>query len=605
MRSRLEDYAILLLVWTILTVPSLQHSSLWDVDEGVNAEAAREMAEADSWIVPTFNYELRTAKPVLLYWLQRLCYAAFGVAEWTARLPSALSCGLAVLLSYELGRHMFGRRTGLWSGIILASMVQWVVLAHAATPDGPLLACTTLALATFWHGHWASGRAWWLPTAAACGLAVLAKGPVGVVLPGLVIVSYFAWNREWRRLWDRRLLAAAGVFLLVAGPWYALVSSETRGQWIKSFIGRENLQRFAQPMEGHRGPWFYYLLVLPVMAAPWSIWLWPTLQAAIRNSRRRTGTPEHAKRQQEEPLTPEQLLPQSLAIEKSFQQPLNFEISLQPTLPAGPLVEPASEEAVRAYRFLLCWMGAYLLVFSAAATKLPNYIFPLYPALAILTARWLVAWAEGRTATGRWVMPVAAGLLTLIGILTGLGLWLGDRFVPGLHAAAAIGGIPLLGAIALLVAIRQQRPIWALRAVGLTAVTFLAVAVTVVPPILDQHRAPRPLVVASGVADPHRDLRLATAGWFAPSVVFYSGRETARLETPAALAEFLAVPTPAYVFLPEPLYQQWAATVPLPPHAAIARHFDLLKGCPILAITNQVEPAAAPAAGTTATISLQ
>ena len=179
-----------------LTLPNLGAASLWDVDEGVNAEAAREMHEADTWVIPTFNFELRTAKPVLLYWLQRASYAAFGVSEWSARLPSAVAGWLTVLLTYELARRMFGRPTGLLAGVVLASAAEFCALAHAATPDATLLLFTTLTFYLFWVGHEDGGRSWWLPTAAACGLAVLTKGPVGVALPGLVVVLYLVWNGE-------------------------------------------------------------------------------------------------------------------------------------------------------------------------------------------------------------------------------------------------------------------------------------------------------------------------------------------------------------------------------------------------------------------------
>src|SRR5262249_36153165 len=96
--SRLTHYAVLIAVVAVLTLPNLGGPSLWDVDEGVNAEAAREMREANTWIIPTFNFELRTAKPVMLYWLQRASYAAFGVSEWSARLPSVLAALCTVLL---------------------------------------------------------------------------------------------------------------------------------------------------------------------------------------------------------------------------------------------------------------------------------------------------------------------------------------------------------------------------------------------------------------------------------------------------------------------------------------------------------------------------
>src|SRR6476661_7956948 len=153
MRERVRDYAVLLAVSAALTLPNLGGPSLWDVDEGVNAQAAREMRDADTWVIPTFNYELRTAKPVMLYWLQRASYAAFGVSEWSARLPSVLVAWLTVLLTYELARRMFGRATGLLAGIVLASAFEFCMLAHAATPDATLLLFTVLTYYLFWSRH--------------------------------------------------------------------------------------------------------------------------------------------------------------------------------------------------------------------------------------------------------------------------------------------------------------------------------------------------------------------------------------------------------------------------------------------------------------------
>src|SRR3954470_4783916 len=89
--SRLCHGLLLTVIWAALTLPSLGAASLWDIDEGLNAEAAREMFESGDWVVPTFNFKPRTAKPALLYWLQALSYQQFGVTEFAARLPSALA----------------------------------------------------------------------------------------------------------------------------------------------------------------------------------------------------------------------------------------------------------------------------------------------------------------------------------------------------------------------------------------------------------------------------------------------------------------------------------------------------------------------------------
>ena len=100
---------------------NLGAASLWDVDEGNNAEAAREMLESGNWIIPTFNYELRVEKPALLYWMQLGAYRLFGINEWSARLPSALAALAAVLLIYELARDMFDSCVGLVAGFALST----------------------------------------------------------------------------------------------------------------------------------------------------------------------------------------------------------------------------------------------------------------------------------------------------------------------------------------------------------------------------------------------------------------------------------------------------------------------------------------------------
>ena len=380
----------------LLTLPNLGGPSLWDVDEGVNAQAAREMREAGTWIVPTFNYQLRTAKPVMLYWLQRASYAAFGVSEWSARLPSVLAGWLAVLLTYELARRMFGRATGLLAGVVLVSVVQFGLLAHAATPDATLLLFTCLTFLAFWVGHADGSRRWWMPTAAACGLAVLTKGPIGVALPGLVILIYFAWNRElagfsiaafWARRscscswpgrgtgWSRTRRAASGSRRSSA----ARTSSAFRARWT-STRGRSTTTSCAA---GDVRP------VERVLARG----------AVVRV--RGTGRGESA-------------------------------------IPIAGDSRPSLPRRV---------VHRLLVVFSAAATKLPNYIFPLYPALAILTARSSspgaiahsrAALGHGRGGAGRlhsWVRCRSAECCVADATFPGLGVW------------AVAGALPVAGAV--------------------------------------------------------------------------------------------------------------------------------------------------------------
>jgi 4-amino-4-deoxy-L-arabinose transferase-like glycosyltransferase len=588
-RTRAADYAVLLCAASLLTLPNLGASSLWDVDEGVNAEAGREMREADSWVVPTFNFELRTQKPVMQYWLLRLSYAAFGVSEWSARLPSVLCSWLTILLTYELARRMFGRATGLLAGIVLGSAIEFGVLAHAATPDATLLLFTVLTYLLFWVGHANGGRGWWVPTAAACGLAGLAKGPVGVAVPGLVFLLYFAWNGELRRLLDRRLGWALLTFLLVAGPWYGLVAAETRGAWPKAFFLNENVNRALTPMENHSGPIFYHAAALLVLFAPWSAVLVATLWYAAVEAR----VPAARARRLWARVVPGRLVMRG---GRADRREAAGESSATDRLVAdgSPPDSPSDPAGDRAHRFLLCWFAAYLAVFSLVSTKLPNYVLPLYPALAILTARFLVRWHDGLTVP-RWVMRAAVVGVALVGVLFAVALLIVGgtipvpkmRTFPGLERWAVLGLIPLAGALAMGWRLRSGDRRGVVAAMAVSGVAFVAGVAAFVPAAMDPYKAPRGLVADALLDDPTRDLRVGGYDWFQPSVVFYAKREVAKLPGPEAAAEFLAVPTPGYLLIPEPTWRQWIEPLVKAPHRVVARRFDFYRNCDVLVVTNE------------------
>ena len=347
--------------------------SLWDIDEGNNAEAAREMLESGNWVVPTFNFQLRLDKPALLYWLQIAAYRSFGINEFSARLPSALAAIGAVLVTYELGRRLFGAMAGLLAGLALAGTASFCVSAHFANPDALLNLFTASALLAFWSGYRRGGHLWFIPYGLFTGLAMLAKGPVGFVLPALILGLFLLWTRELRRLLTFHSLWGGLMFLLVVAPWYSLVGVETKANWLRGFFLTHNVGRFLSPMENHGGPVYYYILILLVGFAPWSVFLGLTgwsvvreLRASARGLRRGTENSE--------------------------------------------------------LKFLLCWIAAYFVFFSFSGTKLPNYILPLFPALAILTARCLDRSRTGVTVPPRWMAQLCLFSFGFVGLALAAGL---------------------------------------------------------------------------------------------------------------------------------------------------------------------------------------
>lgn len=543
MRNR--HYPLLFVVVGLLTWPNLGAPALWDMDEGVNAECAREMMESGTWIVPTFNWELRSAKPVLLYWLQRFSYATLGVSEFSARLPAAILAMLTCFTIYELGRRMFDAVTGLLSAVVLVSAIQFNLLSHAATPDAPLIFFTVLTFALVWWLHENAGRNWLIWPAIPCGLAVLAKGPVGLGIPGLAFVAYFLWNREWRRLFDHRLGYGVWLFALVVVPWVGFVAAETRGEWLFKFLKNENINRMATAQENHAGPVVYYLGCLIALFAPWSSIIGGTFWYAIAGSRRGEGE-----------LTP----------------------------------------AVRANRFLLCWIAAYVVPFSFFATKLPNYIAPVYPALAILTARFLIQWMRGEVNPRRWFWWAAVAGLALTGIAFLVGFIVlsgvvsldvkGMRLFPGLETWAWVGLFPIVAAIAVAWGVRTNRrrvvPI-ALSVASCGLVGFVAGGAALV---IDDYKAAKTLVLTSGAKQPDAEIRLATLAYFADSqsIVFYAERRVAVLKDADEAKQFLGLPLESYLFVPEPIWtEQFAGS----PYRVVARKYDYTRNAVILVVSNR------------------
>jgi 4-amino-4-deoxy-L-arabinose transferase-like glycosyltransferase len=545
---RMLHYLVLLTVTAGLYLPALGRPSLWDIDEGHNAEAAREMLERDNWIVPQFNYQLRVDKPVLLYWLQLAAYQLCGVHEFAARLPSALAAMLAVLLTYELGLLLFDASVALLAGMVLATSLLFCGSAHFANPDATLNACTVLTFLLFWRGQVHGGAGWLFGVGLATALGFLAKGPVAVVLPGAVIGLYLLGSRQLRRLWCWQLPASVLVWVLVALPWFALVGSETKGEFLEGFFLKHNKDRFLAPMEGHAGSVFYHVGSLFLGLLPWSVFLLPTLWHTIREVR---ATPQSG-------------------------------IS-------------ARDSSGASCRFLLLWMAVWFVFFTVSRTKLPNYILPLYPAAALLTANFLERWRQGAVEPARWLMPVSFACVGLVGVGLTAGLLIasgvmdvplrqGHRF-PGLEQLAWLGLLPVGGAAAATWYLARQDRRGAIGSVGVAAALLAGSLAMWGAPALDAFKAPRSLVESAGARQLDRDIRIGCFAYYQPSLVFYCQREVTQLIDEREALNFLHAPIPVYLFVPARVWTELEKSAPACP--LLARHWCLYRNCEVVVVTNQ------------------
>lgn len=326
---------------------------LMDKTEALFVEVGHQMLLRNDWVTPWWNGERFFDYPVWGYWMVALAFRVFGVSEWAARLPVALAASAVVVATYALVLH-WGRaedpplvrfgRAAVAAGI-LATSPGWIGWGRTSTTDMFLSSAISLALLFFLLAHHEApssrlaslGR---VGFAGFCGVAVLAKGPVGVLLPALVVGIFLLFTGQGKA-WVQplRLVAMLALFLGVTLPWYAAAAKANGAEFLGGFLGFSNLQRFTQVIYDHPGPPWFYLPWLLILLFPWSLFL----PGAIGRS--------------------------------GFWRRTRWS-----SLPDPP--HPGATVSL----FLLLWLLVPLAFFSIAATKLPGYILPIVPAGALLVA---------------------------------------------------------------------------------------------------------------------------------------------------------------------------------------------------------------------------
>ena len=345
---------------------------LTDRDEGSNAEAAREMLETGDWISPTLNYEPRFAKPAFVYWLISGSYILFGINEFAARFPSAISGLCVILVQYVFVYRWLGAPLAWLSSIMLLLNMEFLAINRMVLTDPELVVCTTLAGYSFWHALNRSTKIspwWFICFYLAMGFGMLVKGPVGIIIPLVGVIPYLTLTRQWEKFWQKGFpLLGTGLVLLVAAPWYvAMFKIHGEAYWAAAQANTTG--RFMSPMEGHGGTFFFYVPILLLGFFPWSAFL-PSL------------------------------LYQSLKQWKAYWNGQNF----------------VTRETNLEF-FLSMWVVGLLIFFTLSATRLPHYIYPVFPASAILVALWWKRFQD-QSSFSDWRIPRRF----LLGIGYGLGI---------------------------------------------------------------------------------------------------------------------------------------------------------------------------------------
>ncbi len=410
MTRRRRGLTLLLLGTGLLSFWSLGSLPLIDVDEPVYGQVGKEMAQAgwSGWLTPHYGGLPWFDKPPLFYWLTALSMRGLGVSEFSARLPSALLAVVLVATTYALARRTFPHvpRVGLWAGFALATCVQFFLLARAAVTDMTLALTLTLALCALYV--WTqTGRGRWIALAGAMtGLAALTKGPVALVLIGVQAIAYLVLTRQPKRLLSPALWGGFVLCLLVSLPWYAAMIHLHGRLFIDGFLEANNVTRYLQAEHSATSSPFYFVPTLLGGFFPWSL-----------------------------------LLPGALVV--AWRQGRNTWAEHQTDNPA---------------LFLGLWIALVFLFFSASQSKLITYIFPLYPAAAVLVGAWIskihVA-DESMTASiyTSWVYAVFAVALAVAAVFAG------QKY----HIALVtlwLWGLALGGSVIAVQEVRPRRWVW-------------------------------------------------------------------------------------------------------------------------------------------------
>jgi 4-amino-4-deoxy-L-arabinose transferase-like glycosyltransferase len=490
---------------------------LMDKTEGLFVEVPRQMLLSGDWVTPRWNGEPFFDYPVWGYWMVGLSFRLFGISEGAARLPAALAATATVLALFGLllvlapREEPQQRRVGRASlcAAVLTLNPAWVGWGRSSVTDMFLASSISLALLGFALAWGAADRPalrrlGHTALALFCGVAVLAKGPVGLLLPGLVILLFLLLRgqllQEVRRTPWLPMLA---LFLGVTIPWYAAATAANGMAFLSHFIGFSNLERFTSVLYSHPGPPWFYLPWLVVLLLPWSIFL-PVAVARLR-----------------------------------FWRPQIWRG------PAGPGDLPL---------LALIWLLLIVAFFSAAATKLPGYILPALPGGALLVgllfAPFPVAAGQSELVPGpglRWSGAINALLLAAAALAAALAPgWIGgDPSFPRFAEVIRASPLPLLlalplalAAVALTVALLRSKGqpgalawLWLPNAAAFAAV--LALVVPALTPLLDQERL-LPIRTLARLAgrEAKQGEPLLVVGYKRYSVVYYSGRPVLFVSSP-------------------------------------------------------------------------
>lgn len=360
-RALLVLVAALLL---IMTFRELGYRKLADPDEGRYSEISREMAQSNDFITPRLNGLKYFEKPPMQYWATAIAFKLFGENEFTARLYTLLcALGCIALIGYTATR-LYGADTGLYAALTLISSWYFMAFAQVVTLDTGLTFWMTLGVCGFVLAQGAAAttarQKWMLLAWAGMAGAVLSKGLIGIVFPSAAIFFYCLTQRDWRLLTRLEWFYGLALFFIITVPWHVLISLQNP-EFPHFYFIHEHVERFLTTVHRREAPWWSFIAITILGLMPWGLALFPAINHGWRDPALRIGKPD------------------------------------------GSTFAPA--------KFLLLFSAFVLLFFSQSSSKLPGYILPIFPPLALVLGIYIHQ-VESKKLTW-WLLPLFP--LALIG----------------------------------------------------------------------------------------------------------------------------------------------------------------------------------------------
>lgn len=501
-----RNYILLFLFSLVMSLSGLVSMPPIDRDEPRFVQATKQMVETGDYVDIRFQDASRYQKPIGIYWLQSAAVALSGEGAaapiWVYRLVSALGIAIAVVGIAWTGANLFGANAGIAAGLMMAAIFATAFEGRDAKTDAMLLACCVLAQGALAQIYLGSRRneavgdhlpwIFWM----AQGAAILIKGPIAPLLSALTIVTLVAFERDWR--WLSKLKAARGLALvvLIVLPWIALITWKSNGAFLQQAVGKDMIGKVASGEESHGLPPGFYMLT-------YSLFMWPFGLIAVG----------------------------------AGLQALN-RLRDDPRL-----------------RFCLAWYIPFWLVFELIPTKLPHYVMPAYPGMALLIG-WLLTLQpqDANAPLKRWqnwlwwstAFGLAVVSLGLAAVCVGAPIYLTQTFswwsIPAAAAALAAGYFGFSRQL--------QVP---LSRIGVTAacagITYGLLFGVIAPSLKPIWLSPA-IEAAVRANRPCDTTVLAAAEYHEPSLVFLVGTKTVLTDVDGVAKHLLADPACALALAP-------------------------------------------------------